>query len=86
MIYLNIFYKISYIGAPPPPKEPTPEPEPPKPVNVAPKFLELLIDSHETEGKPVFLKATVLGEPKPTIAWFKDGIPLLPDDQLQVCN
>lgn len=60
---------------------PPSEPEAP---TVAPRFSQLLTDSHVTEGKPITLRASVTGEPAPTIAWFKDGVPLLPDNEFQV--
>ncbi|XP_066957162.1 uncharacterized protein [Macrobrachium rosenbergii] len=66
--------------------EPEPEMTPP-PVSapaVAPRFSELMTDSHVTEGQTVILKATVTGEPKPTIAWFREGLPLIPDNELQI--
>ncbi|KAK3875075.1 hypothetical protein Pcinc_020036 [Petrolisthes cinctipes] len=60
---------------------PSPVPEPPA---VAPRFSQLLADHHVTEGKPVTLRASVTGQPKPTIAWFREGQPLCPDNELQI--
>ncbi|XP_069984239.1 titin isoform X5 [Penaeus vannamei] len=67
--------------------EPVPElapPSEPEAPTVAPRFSQLLTDSHVTEGKPITLRASVTGEPAPTIAWFKDGVPLLPDNEFQI--
>ncbi|XP_068215232.1 uncharacterized protein [Palaemon carinicauda] len=66
--------------------EPEPEmtPPPPSAPAIAPRFSELMTDSHVTEGQAVILKATVTGEPKPTIAWFREGLPLIPDNELQI--
>lgn len=33
------------------------------------------------EGEPLLLKAKVNGSPRPTVAWFKDGEPISPDDE-----
>ncbi|XP_042876868.1 titin-like isoform X4 [Penaeus japonicus] len=60
---------------------PPPEPEAP---TVAPRFSQLLTDSHVTEGKPITLRASVTGQPAPTVAWFKDGVPLIPDNEFQI--
>ncbi|RXG68173.1 CAVP-target protein [Armadillidium vulgare] len=62
--------EISVIALPPP-AEP-------------PRFSHLLVDTHVMEGEPVVLKASVSGSPNPTIAWFRDGVPVLPDDTLQI--
>ncbi|KAG7155332.1 Muscle M-line assembly protein unc-89-like 2, partial [Homarus americanus] len=67
--------------------EPVPEltpPPAPEPPAVAPRFSLLLADNHVTEGNPVTLRATVTGQPKPTIAWFREGMPLIPDNELQI--
>ncbi|KAK5640122.1 hypothetical protein RI129_010933 [Pyrocoelia pectoralis] len=32
------------------------------------------------EGEPMELKAKILGSPRPTVAWFKDGEPISPED------
>nr|XP_053632755.1 LOW QUALITY PROTEIN: titin-like [Cherax quadricarinatus] len=63
--------------------EPTPPPAP-EPPAVAPRFSQLLVDNHVTEGNPVTLRATVTGQPKPTISWFRESMPLIPDNELQI--
>ncbi|KAF2360881.1 Immunoglobulin I-set [Trinorchestia longiramus] len=66
--------------------QPAPEPEPPVPQEpaVAPRFTSLLADSHVTEGGAVTLRTSVSGSPKPNIAWFRDGEPLMPDHGLLI--
>ncbi|KAK7077497.1 hypothetical protein SK128_026425 [Halocaridina rubra] len=66
--------------------EPEPEltPPPAETPSVAPRFSQLMTDSHVTEGQAVTLSATVTGQPAPTIAWFREGLPLIPDNELQI--
>lgn len=34
-----------------------------------------------SEGETLELKAKIQGSPRPTVAWFKDGEPISPDDK-----
>ncbi|XP_057667150.1 obscurin isoform X16 [Diorhabda carinulata] len=36
------------------------------------------------EGEPLELKAKINGSPKPEVKWFKDGEPILPDDNIKI--
>ncbi|KAG0730306.1 Muscle M-line assembly protein unc-89 [Chionoecetes opilio] len=73
-----------FLNVDPAPELPPPPPAPEQPTVVAPRFSLLPTDQHVVEGKPVTLRATVTGHPRPTVAWFRDVMPLLPDNDLQI--
>lgn len=46
-----------------------------------PTFGKRLEKSQEVnEGEPLALKAKICGSPKPTVAWYKDGEPIDPNN------
>uniref|UniRef100_A0A182WJ15 Ig-like domain-containing protein n=1 Tax=Anopheles minimus TaxID=112268 RepID=A0A182WJ15_9DIPT len=53
---------------------------------VAPKFVERFTTVNVKEGEPVRLFARAIGTPLPRITWQKDGIPLVPGPEVQICN
>lgn len=53
----------------------------------APSFGKSLPRSAEVdEGEPLELKAKVDGSPIPSVAWFKDGEKILPDDHVKIAT
>ena len=49
----------------------------------APRFNPALEDKTVSEGDTLTLTCGVEGTPKPTVTWFKDGIPLMKTDKVR---
>lgn len=49
----------------------------------APRFNPPLEDKTVSEGDQLTLSCGVEGTPKPTVTWYKDGVPLLNTDRLR---
>ncbi|XP_063883939.1 titin-like isoform X4 [Scylla paramamosain] len=73
-----------FLNVDPAPELPPPPPAPEQHTVVAPRFSLLPTDQHVVEGKPVTLRAAVTGHPRPTVAWYKDSMPLQHDNDLQI--
>ncbi|KRY70707.1 Muscle M-line assembly protein unc-89 [Trichinella pseudospiralis] len=57
----------------------------PKPADqVAPKFVIPLVDMRANEGKTLRAEIKVRGRPTPQLTWFKNKVPLTPDDGVQI--
>lgn len=53
---------------------------------VAPKFTSPLRDANVSAGQPVTMECRVIGQPKPTVQWYKDSNKLEPSPDFQVVN
>ncbi|CAG0878667.1 unnamed protein product [Darwinula stevensoni] len=51
---------------------------------VPPKFLKLPTDLEVREGETIHIETDAIGDPKPSIAWHKDGQDLLPSDNVHL--
>lgn len=51
---------------------------------VAPKFVERFTTVNVREGEPVLLNARAVGTPIPRISWQKDGIAVVPSQNVQI--
>nr|XP_042899314.1 hemicentin-1 isoform X1 [Parasteatoda tepidariorum] len=53
-------------------------------VRSKPRFVIMPHNTKATEGSNVFLDCKVNGEPKPSVAWFKDNIPILKQERILI--
>lgn len=50
----------------------------------APRFNPPLVDKYSEPGEKIYLSCRVEAEPKPSVTWFKDGLPLRNDGRTLV--
>lgn len=58
--------------------------ESPMPTEVAPEFLQDLKPVQAKEGDEAVFECKVAGTPAPDIKWYKDGVPLGPEDGVKI--
>ena len=52
---------------------------------VAPKFVERFHQGQVNEGETLVLQVRAVGTPVPQLSWQKDGVSILPSNNVQVC-
>ena len=51
---------------------------------VAPKFVERFQQGQVNEGETLVLQVRAVGTPTPQLSWQKDGVSVMPSDNVQV--